>query len=415
MTNSAWFGSSVAVIGDLDGDGVDDLAVGARYDDDGGTDRGAVWILFMTAQGIVSSYQKISDTSSSGLAADLASSDYFGWSVAAIGDLDEDGVPDLVVGAQRDDDGGTDRGAVYVLYMEADGLVASDRKISSTSGGFTGVLDNSDYFGSSVASIGDLDSNGVMDIAVGAYLDDDGGGDRGALWVLFMNADGTVASHQKISSLSGAFGGALDSSDWFGWSVANIGDVDADGVADLAVGSMLDDDGGTDRGAVYVLYMEADGTVASHRKISNTVGLFTAVLDNSDWFGSSVSGVGDVNSDGVLDMLVGSMYDDDFTTNTGAMYVLFMSADGSVSSFDKISSTSAPFTLDGSDYFGSSVASSGVVGSDGYLSLWVGATTDDDGGTDRGSVYMMSYQTVGLEGVFLSCHACAVILCSGHK
>ena len=77
----------------------------------------------------------------------------------------------------------------------------SYQKISDTQGGFAGSLDDGDYFGSSMASIGDLNGDSVADLAVGAYADDDGGSDRGAVYVLFMNTDGTVMSScQKASS-----------------------------------------------------------------------------------------------------------------------------------------------------------------------------------------------------------------------
>ena len=78
--------------------------------------------------------------------------------------------------------------------------VKSYQKISDTAGGFTAILDNSDLFGISVANLGDLDGDLIPDLAVGAQLDDDGGFNRGAVYVLFMNADGTVKSHQKISN-----------------------------------------------------------------------------------------------------------------------------------------------------------------------------------------------------------------------
>ena len=119
--------------------------------------------------------------------------------------------------------------------MNNDGTVDSFQKISDTEGSFAGALDNSDNFGRSVASIGDLNGDGVTDLAVGANGDDDGGNSRGAVWILFMNSDGTVDSEQKISDTQGNFGGTLDNFDRFGISVASIGDLDGDGVPDLAV------------------------------------------------------------------------------------------------------------------------------------------------------------------------------------
>jgi len=189
--------------------------------------------------------------------------------------------------------------------MDTDGTVKSFQKISDTQGTFTGVLDDSDRFGESVANMGDLDGDGVTDLVVGAFLDDDGGSGRGAAWVLFMDTDGTVKSHQKISDTQGSFTGVLDDNDRFGKSVANIGDLDGDGVTDLVVGAFLDDDGGasSNRGAVWVLFMDTDGTVKSDQKISDTQGGFTGVLDDNDRFGKSVANIGDLDSDSVSALL----------------------------------------------------------------------------------------------------------------
>ncbi|MEE9130967.1 MAG: integrin alpha [Phycisphaerales bacterium] len=253
------FGWSVAGLGDLDGDRVPDLAVGARNDDDGGSNHGAVWVLFLNPDGTVKSHQKISDIEG-GFTGTLNDGDGFGYSAAALGDLDGDGVGDLAVGAEGDDDGGNLRGAVWVLLLNTDGTAKANQKISSTEGGFTGSLDDNDRFGSSVAALGDLDSDGVVDLAVGARFDDDGGIVRGAVWVLFLNSDGTVKAHQKISDTQGGFTGILDDGDHFGTSVASLGDLDGDAVGDLAVGAVGEDDGGegefADRGAVWVLFLD---------------------------------------------------------------------------------------------------------------------------------------------------------------
>jgi len=396
------FGSSVASIGDLDNDGVEDIAVGARLDDDGGfEDRGAVWILFMNDNGTVSSHQKISDTAG-GFTGTLDQDDNFGNSVANIGDLDNDGIDDIAVGAVFDDDGQFNRGAVYILFMNDDGTVVdgtvdSEQKISDTAGGFTGVLDNLDFFGQSVANIGDLDNDGVEDLAVGAPFDDDGGSSRGAVWILFMNDDGTVSSEQKISDTAGGFTGVFDNNDFFGQSVAGIGDLDNDGVEDLAVGAIRDDDGGTDHGAVWILFMNDDGTVSSHQKISDTAGGFAGVFDDREFFGSSVANIGDLDNDGVDDIAVGARGDDDGGSGRGAVWILFMNDDGTVSSHQEISDTAGDFTgvLDDSDEFGESVANIGDLDNDGVNDLAVGSIRDDDGGTDRGAVWILFMETDG--------------------
>ena len=171
----------------------------------------------------------------------------------ALGDLDGDGVGDLAVGADRDDEGGSERGAVHVLFLHADGSVKSTVEInSSTPNGLT--LSNRDYFGGSVASLGDLDGDGVADLAVGAYGDDEGGTYRGAVHVLFLDADGSVKSTVEINS-STPNAPTLSDPDRFGSSVTSVGDLDGDGVADLAVGAYRDDEGGSLRGAVHVLFL----------------------------------------------------------------------------------------------------------------------------------------------------------------
>ena len=154
-----------------------------------------------------------------------------------LGDFDEDGIPDLLVGAARDDDGGTDQGAVYLLFMERDGAVRSWKKISQTAGGFTADLDTDDQFGRGARCIGDLDLDGVPDLAVGAIHDDDGGTNRGCVYVLFMQRDGGVKGWSKLSDTQGNLQSSL--SDWgeFGSDCALLGDRDSDGVQDIAIGS----------------------------------------------------------------------------------------------------------------------------------------------------------------------------------
>ena len=140
--------------------------------------------------------------------------------------------------------GGSVRGAVHIMFMNTDGSVDSTVEINdSTTNGPT--LTNGDQFGISVANIGDLDGDGVNDLAVGAPLDNEGGADRGAVHIIFMNTDGSVDSTVEIND-STTNGPTLANDDQFGMSVANIGDLDGDGVNDLAVGANGDDGGGDD-------------------------------------------------------------------------------------------------------------------------------------------------------------------------
>ena len=389
------FGVSAAALGDLDGDGVGDIAVGAEFDDDGGLDRGAVWILFLDPNGAVKSHQKISATEG-GFLGTLDDSDFFGVGVHALDDINGDGVRDLAVGAVEDDDGGTDVGAVWILFLDPNGMVNSHQKISATEGGFTGVLDLDTNFGVSVAALGDIDGDGVCDLAVGANRDGDGGFRRGAVWILFLNSDGTVDSHQKISDTQGGFTGALSDGDIFGVMVSSLGDLDGDGLNDLAVGAGGDDDGGSDHGAVWVLFLNSDGTVKSHQKISSNEGGFTGTLGSGDNFGLGLAPLADLDGDGVVELAVGARLDDFPEPRTGAVWILFLHPDGTVKSHVKIGANQGGFMgdLDAGDRFGVALASTGDLDGDGVSELAVGAHSDDDGGTDRGAVWILFLDSV---------------------
>ena len=313
-----FYGTAVALLGDLDGDGRPELAVGADRDDDDGENRGAVWVLSLTEAGTLDRATKISATTG-GLDDGPADGDLFGHSVAALGDLDGDGIPDLAVGGDDADDGGPNRGAVWILRMNADGTVRASQRISDTAGGFDGALDDDDLFGQAVAGLGDLDGDGVPDLAVAASLDDDGGDGQGVVWILFLTRDGTVRHHQKISATAGGFAGALDPLDTFGSSLVAPGDLDGDGVPDLVVGANRDDDGGPDRGAGWVLFLNRDGTVRAHDKLSG--GGFGPAADGDEW--NPTAALGDLDGDGAADLLFGSRLADLGGTNRGAARVLF--------------------------------------------------------------------------------------------
>jgi hypothetical protein len=403
LGNADEFGGAVAELGDLDGAGpsVAAVAIGAVGDDDGGSSRGAVYVLFLDATGGVLSYQKISDTVG-GFAEPLANADEFGSSLADLGDLDGAGpsVAALAVGTIGDDDGGTDRGAVYVLFLDAGGLVLSYQKISDTVGGFAEPLANADELGGTVAFLGDLDGAGpaAAALAVGAVGDDDGGTDRGAVYVMFLAASGNVLSYQKISDTAGGFTEPLSNTDEFGSSVAWLGDLDGQGPAAgaLAVGAIGDDDGGTNHGAVYVLFLNSGGLVLSHQKISDTQGGFNGVLADDDEFGGAVASVEDLDGPGgsAVTLSVGCALSDDGGLDRGCTWMLFLDSGGNVLSHGEISDTSGDFgggVLADEDQFASSVVCVGDLDGAGPCArtLVAGAVGDDDGGTDRGAVYVL--------------------------
>src|SRR5262245_4000423 len=320
LDNVDRFGTALAALGDRDGNGSRELAVGAELDDDGGLNRGAVWILSLGADGRVSAARKISQTSG-GFTGVLRDNDRFGRSVASLGDLDGDGFSELAIGANQDRDGGTGRGAVWVLFLDGLGAIKRITKISSTSGSFAGPLRDGDHFGTALASLGDLDGDGRPELAVGADLDNEGGLDCGAVWILFLRSDGSVRDQTRIAAGSGL---ALDQLDQFGTSLVSPGDIDGDDTNDLVAGAMFDDDGGTNRGALWVLFLEPDGGLKGFTKISSTTGGLTGPVANGAFLGTALAALGDLNGDRMLDMAVGAEGDDTGGTDRGAMWTLFL-------------------------------------------------------------------------------------------
>jgi len=342
------FGHSLCALGDVDGDGVVDLAVGAPFSDGGFLGCGAVWLLFLNPDGTVKDQRKIAsgDSGFHGLDACHAGVGlfeyYFGFATACAGDVDGNGVPDLFASAPYGFAVGPDPfshhppsqdqfnpGSVWLLFLERDGSVIGERKIGLATGGFDGELEFLDVFGSSLAAVGDLDGDGVGELAVGASGDDDGGSgcgwpascDHGAVWILFLDREGFVRRHHKISETTGGFHGDLDDFDYFATSLAAVGDLDGDGVGDLAVGASNDDDGGPERGAVWILRLSETGAVKAHSKVSDRGGS-TVPLDDFGNFGWSAAALGDFDGDGRRDLAVGAVTDDDGGPARGAVWLL---------------------------------------------------------------------------------------------
>jgi len=325
---------------------------------------------------------------------------------------------DLAVGASLDDDGGPDRGAVWILFLHPDGTVRDERKISALEGGFTGVLDDGDRFGNSVAALGDVNGDGVTDLAVGAPLDDDGdlgcllSRNRGAVWILFMRADGTVASHQKLSATQGGFQGnqTICAENNLGFSVAAWGDHDGDGVPDLVVGmphytwSALDPTGWTSPqgldlwGSVFLVHLNHDGKVKDAAEITRGQGVTDPWNSTSSpAFGSSVANLGDLDGNGTADLAVGaSVYNPIKLALGGAFWVLLMNEDGTVGSQAFHQGAFHPFNVYSDGSFAMALHTAGDLDQDGVSELLVGVPYDyDDPNPNAGRVLVVKLTPSG--------------------
>ena len=375
LSNSDRFGSSIANIGDLNGDGITDIAVGAYFDDAGGSNRGTIHIMYMNSDGTVSDTIEINNTVENG--PDLSNSDRFGLSIANIGDLNNDGVTDIAVGAPRDGTGGTNRGAVHIMFMNNNGTVSDTIEINSNTPNGPD-LSNSDNFGSSIANIGDLNNDGVTDIAVGAPRDGTGGTNRGAVHIMFMNNNGTVSDTIEINSNT-PNGPVSSNNGYFGSSITNIGDLNNDGITDIAVGMPDNVHDGNGTGSIHIMFMNNNGTVSDTIEINNTTAN-GPVLNMEDAFGSSIANIGDLNNDGVTDIAVGAQYDvaSNGFIDVGAIHIMLLNNNGTVSYTIEINDDTANGpVLSFSNEFGSSIANIGDLNNDGISDIAVGALGRD--------------------------------------
>lgn len=337
----ARFGHSVARLGDLDGDGSIEIAIGSPQDDTGGADFGAVWIVSLNPDGTVKqkgvpsvpAAVKIASGSGGFPTGQLDVDDNFGVSLGVLPDLDGNGVPELAVGAHGDDDGvsGTEThhgaGAVYILFLQSDGTVHHFTKLSDDGTPTSPLpIGDDDLFGESVQYVGVIAKRHVL--AVGAILDNS----AGAVWMIPISNTGTIADTPvKIGNgVGGLPVGTLQTLDRFGHSLARLGDLDDDGVPDLAIGANNDDAAGFDAGAIYVGYLKSDLTVKSFYKISENMSGFSGTLDDQDHF-AMVAPVSDFDGNGIADLAVGAYADDNGTLDSGSVWLLKLNQYGHAS------------------------------------------------------------------------------------
>ncbi|NBB73583.1 MAG: hypothetical protein GVY35_07895, partial [Bacteroidetes bacterium] len=379
------FGWSVAAT-DLNADGVDDVIVGAPLRDVLAKTNAGVAYVFYGARswgGVVSATE--ADVQYTGAAMD----DRLGSSVAAAGDANGDGWPDLLVGAPLADAGleFNDAGRAYLFF----GGFGRSGSVSAASADFSVIGEAPfDEFGHAVGSAGDVNGDGYADLLVGAPNNDGGGSNAGRGYVV-LGGDAlsgiTLPAASADLVLTGASGERL------GTAVSPAGDVNGDGFSDFVLGApFASPDGRTEAGRADLYLgravLDADPDVV------------LAGAAAGDHFGTAVAAADDLNGDGYADVAVGANTNDAAGEDAGRAYVFFGDGPergGPIQGGTRMDA--APdITLTGDaseDLFGTTLAPAGDVDGDGYGDLLVGAPGNDTGGALSGRAYLVSNRMTG--------------------
>ncbi len=336
--SGAELGMSIAFLGDVNGDGHDDVAVGAPGHDGAEADMGRVLVFHGTATGLGSSP---SWTATGPMAA--AS---FGSAVAAAGDVNGDGYGDLIVGAEHYNNDATREGAAFVFHGSATGLSATPDWTAE--GNQAGA-----WFGASVAGGIDVNADGYDDVVIGAPFMDTQLSDAGCAYAYYGSAAGlTGPADWEVCGES--------SEARFGWSVAAAESVNGDAWPDVVIGSPGFTSSKVLEGKAYAYFATADGLPASP-------GWSAVGNQERAWFGWSVSGAGNVNGDAYADIAVGADGYDGAAVDAGRVSVFHGGATGPA--------TAASWTYDADQAeasLGIAVAHADVNG-DGFADIVAGA------------------------------------------
>ncbi|MBX3598442.1 MAG: FG-GAP repeat protein [Rhizobiaceae bacterium] len=438
------FGRSVSLAGDVNGDGIADMIVGAPYGDDGGTTAGEAYIIFGRSNGnfgTLTGGRNVLDVTNllptqGFIIQGDTTSDQLGFGVSRAGDINGDGIEDLVAGADNGGDGGAGAGEAYIIFGRSNsnfGTLSGTRNVVDVTNlvptqGFIVQGDLAyDNLGRSMSPIGDVNGDGYNDLIIGAEAADTGGTSSGNAYVIFGRSNGsfgTLTSGRNVvdtSTLGSTQGFIIQGDtdyDYFGYSVSGAGDINGDSIADIIVSTYSGDDGGSSAVEAYVIFGRTNsnfGTSSGGRNVLDTTNLaptqgFIIQGDTAnDYFGRSVSSLGDVNGDGIADLIVGADGGSDGGSGAGEAYVVFgrsnsnfgtLTGGRNVLDTTTLASTQG-FIIQGdtaSDSLGFSVSGAGDFNGDGYTDLLAGAYNAKTGGVAYGSAYIIFGRSDGSYG-----------------
>ncbi len=392
-------GISVSSAGDVNGDGIEDIIIGARGADVNGESSGSAYVVFGSEDGFDLSLELSDLNGTNGFVLNgIETGDNAGFAVSDAGDVNDDGIDDIIIGAYIAAPNGISSGEAYVVFGSDEGFSATF-ELSSLNGsnGFTlNGIDPSDLSGWSVSSAGDINGDGIDDILIGALRADPNESSSGETYVVFGSDEGFSAA-LELSSLDGTNGFVINGTGenkYTGQSVSSAGDVNGDGIDDILIGGSASNS--SENGSAYVVF-GSDSEFAAALELSSLDGTNGFALNgpsSGDFVGASVANLGDINGDGIDDIIVGGHGVDTSSSSSGASYVVF----GSTNSFAAAIDLS---TLDGTNGFilngvdtndgsGRAVAGAGDINGDGFNDILIGATSADPYSIDgAGEVYVI--------------------------